>query len=234
MNVQEAEKRLGLTFSKFEKDAVSICQMLADTKPESKGLGEEQVKCVKEKVFNNIVDLIEVSGYPTEANEYFEKANVDDLVLHIIFPIFTAFRRATGRYLFLPREKEIFSMNSKARRGNFQEFVCVDIIGIGNRKFIFVVKTTKSSIGQAKRECMLALKDMGDKNGGGFVYGFVASGEFWQMICYDGSVFTQTRPIPVLFPAVEREKEMWLKESSVIVDCIHTALKRGGFASVTA
>ena len=233
MNMYEAEERLGLTFGKFESDAVPISQMLADTKkPESKGLGGEQVKYAKEKTFDDVVEIIEVNGYPTEANEHFEKANVDALVLRIIFPIFVAFKRATGRYLFLRRDKEIFPMNPKTRRGNFQEFVCEDLIGIGDRKFIFLVKTTKSSIGEAKRECMLALKDMGDRNGGGFVYGFVASGEFWQVIRYDGSVFTQTRPIPVLFPAVEREKEMWLKESSVIVDCIHTALKSGGFASV--
>jgi len=37
-------------------------------------------------------------------------------------------------------------------------------------------------IGEVMKQCLLAIKDMGNKNGGGAVYGFVTTGELWKMI----------------------------------------------------
>ncbi|PUU73691.1 hypothetical protein B9Z19DRAFT_1111067 [Tuber borchii] len=215
MNTQETEERLGLIFKKFERDAVSISQMLADAKPEFKGLGEEQVEGTKKKIFNNIIDLINVEGYPSEANDDFNKANVNDLVAFIL-PIVTAFQRGTGRELRLQRERDIITTN---------------FIGNGDHKFAFVVEAQKAFIGQARRLCMLALKEMGDNNPGGVLYGFVTSGDCWRIIRYQGGIFTQTDPVQVVFRTMEHEKEKWLKESSIIVDFLHAALRSGGFVA---
>ncbi|RPA94610.1 hypothetical protein L873DRAFT_1814168 [Choiromyces venosus 120613-1] len=225
VSMPEAEKRLGLKFAHFERSAIPVGRMLEEAKPVIKGLKNDQVKQTKEIVFENIVQFIEVEGYPTESDEDFKEANVNDLVLLIILPVFSIFRRETGRDLMLRREKEIIAVDLETR--GFQEFVGIDIIGIPDEKFVFVVEAMKSSIGQAKRQCLLALKDIADNNGGGIVYGFVTSGAEWQMIRYDRIAFTQTDRFQVLFGTMGQEKERWMKEASVIVDCIHTALRSG-------
>ncbi|CUS06897.1 unnamed protein product [Tuber aestivum] len=227
VTMTEAQQRLGFTFRQFESHSMPVSQMLAHIKPEIDGLGKDQVQKTKEKVFDNIVEFIEGECYPTESNEDFKEANVNDLVLLIILPILTAFRRETGCDLCLQREKEIIAVDSET--GGYQEFVVMDFIGLVDQKFVFVVEAMKSSVGQAKRQCLLAMKDMGDNNGGGVVHGFVTTGDQWQMIRYDGTAFTQTEHFQVMFPTMGREKGRWMKEASIIVDSIHAALRSGVF-----
>ncbi|RPA94609.1 hypothetical protein L873DRAFT_1814167 [Choiromyces venosus 120613-1] len=229
VSMPEAEKRLGLKFANFERSAIPVGQMLEEAKPMIKGLTNDQVQQTKEIVFENIVRFIEAKGYPMESDEDFKEAKVNDLVLLIILPILSDFRRATGRDLMLRREKEIIAADSETR--GLLEFVGIDIIGIPDEKFVFIVEPKRSSVGNPKRQCLLALKDMADNNGGGIVYGFVTSGEQWQMIRYDHMAFTQTDRFPVLFSSMRHEKDIWLKEGSVIIDCIHTALRSGGLVA---
>ena len=47
------------------------------------------------------------------------------------------------------------------------------------------------------------------------------------MIIYDGSTFTTTEKFSVMFPSMGQDKERWLKEYSVLVDCIFMALDNG-------
>lgn len=227
VTVDEAEKRLGFLFDRFEKQAIPVSRMLAEATPAISGLEETQIKETKENVYNRIIEFVEGEGYPTEYNEDFKEANVNDLVLQIILPILTAFRRQTGRELRLRREKEIISVDSET--GGYQEFVVVDMIGVGNRKFVFVLEAKKSSVGEAMRQCLLAMKDIGENNGGGVVYGFVTTGEEWKMVRYEGGVFAQTHKFQALFENMEQGKEKWMKESSIVVDCIHEAFRSGGF-----
>ncbi|KAG0643101.1 hypothetical protein HOY80DRAFT_1098039 [Tuber brumale] len=238
VSMLETEKRLGFKLANFEKLAIPVSQMLEEAKPVIKDLRNERVQQTKEMVFENIVRCIEGEGYPTKLHEDypteshpdFTGANLNDLVLLIILPILAEFRLETGRNLVLRREKEIVAADSKTR-GSLK-FVGMHTLGPTDKKFVFVVKATKSSVAQAKRQCLLALKDMWDNNGGGIVYGFVTSGEHWQMIRYDGMAFTQTDRFQVMFSSMPHEKEIWMKEGSVIVDCIHLALRSGGFVAV--
>ena len=195
MNVQRTEKRLGLMFYEFEKHAISASQMLADAKPEIKGLGEEQVQCTKETVFNNIIELVEGEGYPTEFEDNCNNVRVRGLVYSILVPILIAFRGETGREVRL-------------QRGNRKEgdTISANFVGFGDRKFVFVVEAAKSSIWQAKKACMLALKEMGDNNPAGVVYGLVTSGDAWEIIRYQHKIFTQTDTIQVVFRTMERDK----------------------------
>jgi len=57
------------------------------------------------------------------------------------------------------------------------------------------------------------------------VYGFVTTGDYWQMPKYDGIRFQMTRNMTALF---EGMKALWMKDCSVVVDCIVTALRSGG------
>ncbi|KAG0633431.1 hypothetical protein HOY80DRAFT_991622 [Tuber brumale] len=217
-NLAEAEERLGFRFMDFESHGISVSHMLVEAKPEIEGLGKDQVQETKEKVYDQIVQFIECEGYPTESDEGFKEPNINDLVFSILAPIVTDFRCKTGRNICLLREKQITASDSKTY--GYQEFVLVDLIGLEPEKYVFVVEAKKSSLGEAKRQCLLAMKDMGDRNGGGMVYGFVTNGEQWQMLRYDGTVFTQTHNFL---------REKWMKEASIVVDCIHAALRSGGF-----
>ncbi|KAG0634855.1 hypothetical protein HOY80DRAFT_1140366 [Tuber brumale] len=226
---EEAEKRLGFVVDMLNNDAIDLDQMLAEMELEIDGLGREEVWETKQKVYDRILEFVEMEGYPNESTEEFKEANVNDLVYAIITPIVTDFKRKTGRNLRLQREKEIVA--SDAVTGGYQEFVMLDMIGVGNRKFVFVVEAKKSSLGGAKRQCLLSMKDMGDRNGGGVVYGFVTTGEQWQMLRYGGAVFSQTDNFQVVFHSMRRRKERWMEHCSIVVDCIHMALRSGGFVA---
>lgn len=102
-----------------------------------------------------------------------------------------------GRKLRLHREKTITAVDGKM--GGFQEFVTIDMIGVGDQKYVFVVEAKKSSVGEAKIQCLLPMKDMQSNNGGGVVFGFVTSGQQWQMIRFDDENYTQTNTFDVLF-----------------------------------
>ena len=219
MNVQETEKKLGLRFREFEKHAISPSQMLADVKAEIQGLGEEQVERAKDEVFNRIISLGPGEGYPVVYDDR-NNAKARDLVLFTVFPILIAFQRETGRKVHLQR--------GDRRVG---DTISANFVGFGDRKYVFLVEATKSSIGQARSACMLALKEMGDNNPGGVLYGLVASGDFWQIIRYQREVFTQTDPVQVGFHTMKRDKAKWLKESSIIVDFLHAALRSEGFVA---
>lgn len=142
-------------------------------------------------------------------------------------PILSDFRRKTGRRIRLLREKEIVFIDSKT--GGIGEFVAVDMIGGTGQRFIFVTEAKKSSLGEAMKLCLLAMKDMKNNNdgGGGEVYGSVTAGESWRMLRYDGTSFALTRKIEVLFEGMDQEKDKWMSNYSIIVDCMNVALSNG-------
>jgi len=173
---------------------------------------------------------VEGEGYPSQANEEFRKACVNDLVFSVIIPVLAAFRRKTNRNLRLRREKEVLSKD--AQTGGYEEFLMVDVLSLDDTKYVSLVEAKKSSLGEAKRRCLLAMKDMGDSNGGGVVCGFVTTGEEWQLFRLEDGVFTQTDGFFVLFRGIAKEEDRWIRDASIVVDCVHAALRSAGTASV--
>lgn len=51
----------------------------------------------------------------------------------------------------------------------------VDLILVSKERFVLVIEGKKSSLGEAKKQCLLAMKDMGDNNSAYTVYGFVTT-----------------------------------------------------------
>ncbi|RPB15816.1 hypothetical protein P167DRAFT_542534 [Morchella conica CCBAS932] len=200
--------------------------MLANAKYSLGGGCLDAILKTKEKVYDGIVEHLEIEGYPTEANPDFKEANISDLVYITLHPILFDFKRKTGRTVRLLREKEIVSTDGET--GGTEEFVMVDLVSVTEEKFIFIVEAKRSSLGQAMKQCLLAMKDMRDNNGGvGEVYGFVTTAEFWQMLSYDGA-FQVTNKLDVLFHTMGEEKEKWMKGYAVLVDCMYAALSNGG------
>ncbi|RPA98853.1 hypothetical protein L873DRAFT_1686100, partial [Choiromyces venosus 120613-1] len=81
---------------------------------------------------------------------------------------------------------------------------------------------------QAMKGCLLAMKDMRDRNGEGKVYSFVTTGEQWQMLECNDTLFRKTNVMTVIFDSMDVNKQKWFEENSMFVDCIDFALKNGG------
>ncbi|KAF8534429.1 hypothetical protein BDD12DRAFT_809376 [Trichophaea hybrida] len=218
MSIRETEKRLGIRIDELR--AVPVDQMLANAKHILKG-----TDTIKEKVYDRIVEYLEIEGYPTEASADFKEAKVSDLVLYIIGPILSDFWRKTGRKIRLEREKEIISTDNET--GGIEEFVVMDRISVTEEKFVLVIEAKRSSLGEAMKQCLLSLNDARDNNSGGEVYGFITTGKSWRMVKYDGRDFCQTREIHSLFEGMDQERELWMKDYSDLVDCMYFALGNG-------
>ncbi|KAF8427482.1 hypothetical protein EV426DRAFT_590297 [Tirmania nivea] len=79
------------------------------------------------------------------------------------------------------------------------------------------------------KQCLLAMKDMRGNNGQGMVYGFVTTGEDWRMLSYDGTNFRMTRKFNAMFDGMEEDKVRWMKDYSILIECMLFALSDGGF-----
>ena len=222
MTIADAQRRLGFRIENLK--AVPVSRMLAEAKYEPTS-GGEGISKIKESVYGSIVQYLDTEGYPTEGNPDFNEANVSDLVYAIISPILSSFRRKTGRDVRLRREREIISMTGET--GDREEFVVVDLVTVEEEQFILMVEGKRSSLGQVMKQYLLAMKDMRDHNGEGKVYGFVTAREFWRMLSYDGT-FEMTNNMEVLFDTMDEEKETWMKDHSVLVDCIYAVMSKGG------
>ena len=218
----QAEQRLNILL--HEIPVMLVDKMLATGMQNLK----TDVDAMKEKIYERLLEFIEAEGYPTEANAEFKEANISELVYGILAPIIRDIRHKTRSTIQLSREKEIISIDNAT--GGQEEFVVMDRISVTERKFVLIVEAKRTSTGEGIKQCLLTMKDAWENNGikYGFLYGFVTTGEDWQMIRYDGVSFKKARKIVVLFEGMDQEKELWMKEYSVVVDCLYFALNNGG------
>ncbi|KAL7271813.1 hypothetical protein RUND412_005401 [Rhizina undulata] len=180
---------------------------------------------VKEKVYDGLVGQLEIEGYPSEADPDFKEANINDLVIFIMHPSLRYFKRQTGRDLRLRREKEIITVNSET--GDMEKFVVMDFVSLREKNFVLIVEAKKVSLGEARKQCFLSMKDMRDNNGGSTVYGFITTGDSWRMASYDGT-FQMSEKMEILLDTIDDDKERWIKDYSILVDCFNVALNYGG------
>ena len=217
------EKRIGISMADLASAAISPEDMLVEI---GYSLDEDTTKTIKDEVYNAIVRYLDVGTSPIDRLHFME-ANVNDLVLFIIAPIIYEFKRRTGRKkVKLHREKKIISGDSKT--GGYEEFVVVDAISSTEEKYILMVEAKRESLSAAMGQCLLALKDMGDINHGGVVYGFVTRGDSWRMLSYGGGSFRVTDKLHVVFETMGKNKDKWMRGYSFLVDCVYAALSNGG------
>ncbi|KAG0634330.1 hypothetical protein HOY80DRAFT_535786 [Tuber brumale] len=219
ITVHEAEDLLGL---RLNLPGTPLKQMLEG---KSGLLGPDAILKLKRKIYQDLVDYVEIGGYPTEANPNFEEANIKDLVIFAMYPVMAQFKRETGRKLYSAREKEITSIDSST--SGMQEFVLMDYISYDRMKYVLIVEAKKVSLEEARKQCFLSLKDMRDCNGGGTVYGFVIMGDSWRMISFDGE-FKMSEKIELLFETMDEQEERWMADYSILVECLNVALSNGG------
>ncbi|RPB28869.1 hypothetical protein L211DRAFT_243864 [Terfezia boudieri ATCC MYA-4762] len=231
VTIAEAEKRLGLRLDLL--DEIPVGEMLGTAASEKRegALEAEKFKGVKEEVYRLLVRYLQIEEKPAEADADFEEDNINHLIFSILSPIVEDVMLKNDRpNLPLRTQKEIVSKYGET--GRTEEIAVKDRITYSEQKFILIVETERSSLGEALKQCLLGLKDMGDNNGDGSkVYGFITTGETWQMIEYDGISFRLTEEMFVLFTRMDRDKKRWMREFSVVVDCIYFALSHGGIVA---
>ena len=105
ISVAPAQQRLGFMIEDVK--AVAYDTMSVHT------YNVEGVNQVKLKVYEWILQVLEIEGYPDEPNTYFKEENVSDLVLGILIPVLMFMRKQTGRRLRLTREQEIISSDKE-------------------------------------------------------------------------------------------------------------------------
>ena len=226
----EAEKGLGVVMETLDNEAIPVNKMLASagyTIDEN----NEEIKKTKKLVYKAILQYLDLEGYPTETNPDYSEINVSDLVLYILDPIVSYFKRRyprVGRNIRLRRAKEIISDGEVSDRS---EFVMMDLVSVTERYYVMVIETKKSMVGEAMGRCLLSMKNMRDSNGAGKVYGFVTTGESWQMLGYDGVSFQVTDKFDATFRSMRSHEEVWMKQYSVVVNCLEMALLKGGIVN---
>ncbi|PUU75358.1 hypothetical protein B9Z19DRAFT_1131492 [Tuber borchii] len=218
MTIPQAELRLGIPLTPI---GLPVPEML-NGQPVS--LGAESLSEVKNTIYRALTDYLNVAGYPTEANEDFREASINDLVSFTIYPIIAAFQHEKRRRLYLSREKEIASKDLMS--SGREEFVVLDFISVAQKKYVCIVEAKKVSLGEARKQCFLAMKDMRDANGGGMVYGFITMGDSWRMVSFNGE-FKMSEKIELLFDSLPRDKKRWMDHYSILVDCFNVALSNG-------
>ncbi|RPB18614.1 hypothetical protein L211DRAFT_815272, partial [Terfezia boudieri ATCC MYA-4762] len=225
MTIREAEQRLQFRIDELQEVPV---HMILE-KPSIEGLDMNEIK---EKVYRHILEYIDIEGYPTEASTGYKEAKVSDLVLYVIGPILSDFKRKTRRNIRLEREKQIISVDDIT--GGMDEFVVIDRIEVSEEKFVLIIEAKKSNTGEAIKQCLLSLKDAWDNNGQGEVFGFITTGRHWQMARYDGISFVMTEEFTALFRTMEHSQKRWIDNYSDVVDCLYFALSKGVVAKEKA
>ena len=84
----------------------------------------------------------------------------------------------------------------------------LDKISVTEKKFVLIVEAKKGSTGEAIKQCLLAMKDARDNNDEGVLYGFVTTGEHWELIRYDGIVFQKTNKLTLVFETRVKKKRV--------------------------
>ena len=108
----------------------------------------------------------------------------------------------------------------------WMEFVIMDYISLGQTKYVLIIEAKRVSLGRARKQCFLLMKDMRDQNGGGIMYGFITNGDSWRIISFDGE-FKMSKKIELMFDTMDEDKERWMADYSILVDCFNLALSNG-------
>jgi len=224
----DAERRLGVDMETLDNEAIPVSEMLAEAGYTIEENNEE-IQEVKRQVYKAILQYLDLEGYPTETNPDYTETNVSDLVLYILGPLVSYFKRKhvqVGWDIRLRREKEIISIDGET--GGKVEFTMIDWVSVMERYYVMVIEVKRSSLGEAFKQCLLSMRDMRDCNGVGKVYGFVTTGESWQMIRYDGMYFQVTDKFDATFRTMRGQEGKWMKDYSLVVNCLEMALLHGG------
>ena len=124
------KERLGVEFRKLDNDAIPVRKMLAEA-GYTIGENNKDLQEAKRQVFNAILLYLNSEGYPTETDPNFNEANVSDLVLYILGPFISYFKRKhveVEQRIRLGREKQLLSIDGET--GDREEFIMMEWVSV--------------------------------------------------------------------------------------------------------
>lgn len=218
ITVQEAEKRLNIRFNNIISKSCKI-ENLLDLESINKNTYD-----IKDKIYERIVEYIEAEEYPSISEYTFKEANIFDLVGTILIPLISYFKHKEKKEsIVLRREKEIIATDNKT--GGNEEFVIVDVISVTKERFILIIESKRSNIGDAMKQCLLSVKDAYDNNNDKrIMYGFMTTGDSWQLVSYDGNIFKMSEDFKIIFPTMKNNKKRWIDDFSILIDALYFIL----------
>jgi len=92
-----------------------------------------------------------------------------------------------AKLVSVSRERQLVSVDCKT--GGYEEFV----VSVTDTKYILIIETKTAALIAVMRQCLLVLKDIGDSNREGIVYGFITTEGSWRMLSYAGQAFKVTK-----------------------------------------
>lgn len=102
-----------------------------------------------------------------------------------------------------------------------EEFVVVDLILVEQERFIPIAEAKRYSLEQAIKQCLLLMKDMRDKDGGGEVQSTVSLQQGKA-----GKCSNTIEGMVVLFPTMAEDKNRRIKDCPTLVDCLNVVLNK--------
>ena len=230
MAIDAAWDTLGINTQDRISRTITVDRILAEAnlKRGIKDIGSDAIKRTKEKVYARIVEYLELKAYPLGHLSNFTENAIHDLVLSILSPILADFKKETGHNIQLQRKAELIWIDSETRHFEEQQFIMVDKISIKKQSFVLIIEGDLDCHRDMIKLCCLMMRDMWNNNRKGEVYGFVTSGDIWKIMRYDGTTFQMAEKFYAKFSSMGKAKDRWMKENSILVDCITAALRSGG------
>ena len=205
---------------------VTVNEMLATGKHT---LEKVHVDATKIVIYEWLSRLLQAEGFPDDQLVEFKEANICDFVAAFLIPVVSDLSPLRDMRLY--REKGVVATDWET--GGNEDFVAMEKVEIGEReRFVFILEAKRDNVGEATKQCLLAMKDSWENNNheikGGYIYGFVTTATTWDMYRYDGKSFAAVYKLPGVVRGMEKSKEEWLKHQSIIVDCLFCALCHRG------
>ncbi|KAJ3382883.1 hypothetical protein HDU92_004511 [Lobulomyces angularis] len=212
----EAEERIGKRFTDICNNARPVNELLDLNNTIDKS------KNIKDEIYKGLCMCIDLEDYPIGNIEPFKEANTADFAFIVLANVMKYYKDTENiSSIKLRRESTIVSKDNQT--GGREEYIVVDCIELIDR-YILVVETKNTNLISCLKQCILALKDCYDNNNDGKrVFGLLTTGIAWQMVTYKDGEISISEEIPVAFPLMMQNKDRWMKDYSLIIDCMQTS-----------
>ncbi|KAJ3220931.1 hypothetical protein HK099_003890 [Clydaea vesicula] len=213
----DTENRIGKKFTDICNNARPITDLL------NLNITMDKSYNIKEDVYKGLCMCIDIEDYPMGNIEPFKESNITDFAFITLAHIIKYYKDIENiSSIKLRRENVITSKDGET--GGKEEFIIIDCIEMKDR-YILIIEAKTTSLINCLKQCILALKDCYDNNNDGKqVFGLLTTGIAWQIVIYTDEEINISEEIPSAFPLMSHDKDRWIKNYSMIVDCIYNIL----------
>ena len=205
MTREAAEKKLNISIDKLP--IVPLEEMLGPIPEISRG--------IKEEVYRKLVKPSGACRYAAPPGSNWKGPNDGDLFFFAITPVLFDIVFTFGLQAKFYRAEAI-DEESQEREG-------MNLIKFREERYGLVIEAKQDNTWSGLKQLLLGMKDVAEHSGPvrEVYYGFTTTGVAWRMVDYDGKDFRISTEMDLVFDGMAENKDKWLKDCSVVVDCLH-------------